>query len=60
MDIITCSDYPQAVSYTHLDVYKRQLQDRVRNEDIRAELEVKEINEIIAIFTRERQVMLFL
>ena len=41
------------VSYTHLDVYKRQLQDRIRNEDIRAELEVEDINEIISAYRRQ-------
>ena len=76
-------DTAQPVSYTHLDVYKRQrvrpwviikkesdkiqsvemqffrntlnytLQDRMRNEDIRAELKVKDINEIIAIYIRQ-------
>ena len=29
------------------------LQDRIRNEDIRGELEVKDINEIIAIYRRQ-------
>ena len=29
------------------------LQDRIRTEDIRAELEVKDINEIIAIYRRQ-------